>query len=372
MERIVQIIPTLDQGGAEKQMSLLAAGLKRHGFDIEVCVLTRSGPWLEYLEKHDVPVTLINKAKKLDVPALRRLNKYLKSAKPDLVQTWLFAANSYGRWAARRAKVPKIVASERCVDEWKSGYHFLIDRFFAKRTDKIVVNSHSIVDFYENKGISRDLFEVIPNGIEVTDSSSSSAKTKSLLLKNLGLSAGTHFIGCVGRLWPQKRVKDLIWATDLIKCVRSDVHLLIIGDGPQRMELENYADKVQVLDHVHFLGHRDDAAEMIGACDLLWVGSEFEGQSNVIMEAMNAETPVVATDIAGNRDLIRHQETGILVPLGDRAAFATWGRELLNDSTRRLELAHSAKQYLRDEFSLEQMVERYCKLYRSLLGTGSA
>lgn len=99
-DRIVQIIPTLDQGGAEKQLTLLAANLPRDLFEVHVCTLTHGGPLEQPLRGHDIPIHSINKSWKLDPPAYWRLRNLLCRLKPQLVHTWIFAANSYGRQAA--------------------------------------------------------------------------------------------------------------------------------------------------------------------------------------------------------------------------------------------------------------------------------
>lgn len=378
-KRIVQIIPTLDQGGAEKQLALLATGLPRDRFDVHVCALTRLGPWESVLQDAGLPVECIGKQRKFDPSAYRRLKQYLTKRQPDLVHTWLFAANTYGRRAARATGRPKLVAGERCVDQWKSWHHFVIDRYLAKRTDRIVANSQGVKEFYVEQGIDEQKIVVIPNGIDVAhyrDDTSSTVgeaarqtdEPRHSIRAELNLPETTHLIGAVGRLWPQKRFKDLIWSADLIKCVREDTHILIIGDGPQRLALEKYAEQVEILDKVHFLGHRSDTNQIIPQLTLLWSGSEFEGLSNVVMEAMASHVPVIATDISGHRDLIEHDETGALVPVGDRASFAKWATFLLDHEDKAKRLAGNAYQRISTEFAIEKMVEKHVDLYDDLLG----
>lgn len=117
--RLLLIIPSLDRGGAEKQLVLLARGLPRDRFDVHVAVLTRDGPLRASLEKAGVPVSLIGKRWKVDPFAYGRLLRQIRRLRPQLVHTWLFAANAYGRQAAVQAGVPHVVAGERCVDPWK-------------------------------------------------------------------------------------------------------------------------------------------------------------------------------------------------------------------------------------------------------------
>lgn len=364
-QRILQIIPTLDRSGAEKQLTLLAAGLPADEFEVHVCALTRGGPLADDLKERGVPLTVIGKKWKADPGAFWRLKRHVQSLRPDLVQTWLFAANSYGRAAAISAGVRRVVASERCADPWKVWHELAIDRWLARRTDRIVVNSPGVRDFYLRHGLPEEKFTIIPNAILPA---AASGVSREQLLAELGLPAGTRLVGAVGRLWPQKRIKDLIWATDLLQVVRDDVHLLVIGDGPQRARLEKFARQCCVDARVHFLGHRSDVPRMLPHFDALWLASDYEGLPNVIMEAMAAAVPVVATDIPGNRDLVVPGETGFLVRVGDRATFARFTIKILDSAELAQRLGAAGRQRVLDEFSLERMISRYAELYRELLG----
>jgi glycosyltransferase involved in cell wall biosynthesis len=364
MPRILEIIPTLDRSGAEKQLALLALGLPRDEFEVHVCTLSRLGPLAAELQRAGIPVTCVDKQWKIDPPAWWRLRQLIRALKPDLVQTWLFAANAYGRSAARSAGVRHLVASERCVDEWKSWHELAIDRRLAKYTDAIVVNSRGVQAFYEQQGIAAEKLRLIYNGVPPAPASTTSRET---LLAELDLPSDTRLLGAVGRLWPQKRLKDLIWATDLLHVIRNDAHLLVIGDGPQRALLERYARQCHIADHVHFLGTRDDVPRFMPHFDLLWLASGFEGLPNVVMEAMAAGVPVVASDIPGTRELVVSGETGYLVPLGDRAAYAKFAHKILEDPTLRARLGAAGRKRIESEFTVDAMVAAHAALYRELL-----
>ncbi|HTN76129.1 MAG TPA: glycosyltransferase [Pirellulaceae bacterium] len=366
MPRLLLIIPTLDRGGAEKQLTLLACGLKRLGWDVHVACLTRSGPWEATLTAAGVPVTNIGKRWKVDPPAYFRLKKFIAELRPDIVHTWLFAANSYGRQAAIAAGVKHIVAGERCVDKWKVFYELAIDRRLARRTERIVTNSSGVQEFYVERGLPAEKFTIIPNGIEpFTPPENSPRET---LCAELGVPTDAKLIGAIGRLWPQKRLKDCIWSTDLLKVARDDVHLLIIGDGPQRWRLERYCRQVAVGDKVHFLGERQDIPRILPHLYALWLASGYEGQSNAVMEAMAAGLPVIASDIAGNRDLVVPGTTGYLVPLGDRASLARKTQTLLKDPELAARLGAAGRERMLSEFTIEQMIARHVALYQELLG----
>ncbi|MBC7857135.1 MAG: glycosyltransferase [Pirellulaceae bacterium] len=368
MPRILQIIPTLVRGGAEKQLTLLATGLARKGWDLHVCVLTHTGPLEEQLRQAGVPLTFIDKRWKLDPFAYRRLKREIQRLQPDVVHTWLFAANAYGRQAAFAAGVKHVVAGERCVDPWKGTTQLTIDRYLAKRTERIITNSSGVRDFYAGKGLPAEKFTVIPNGISPFAPPAEQVVTRDQLLEELGLPQDARLIGAIGRLWPQKRLKDIVWSADLVKCVRDDGHFLIIGDGPQRRRLERYAEQASVPEMVHFLGERSDVPRILPHLDLLMLASGYEGQSNAIMEAMSAGVPVVASDIPGNRDLVVNGETGFLVDVGDRAALAQKALMILSDPELASRLGSAGRERMLCEFSIERMLERHEELYRSLCG----
>ncbi|WP_146403328.1 glycosyltransferase family 4 protein [Planctomycetes bacterium CA13] len=359
--KVALIIPTMDRGGAEKQLCLLAEYLPADQFDVHVILLTRDGPLTERLRAAGVSVTLIGKRFKVDPTALFRLRKVLKKLKPDVVHTWIFAANSFGRVAARSAGVKRIIASERCVDPWKTEAHFTIDRQLAKFTEAITTNSNGVVDFYASHGIPRRLFRVIPNGIEPRRPTN---LDRAEVFERLNTDPSRKLILAVGRLWPQKRYRDLIWAAELLGTTREDISFVIIGDGPQRGELLRFRDSVTKPDRVRFAGSRDDVNALLPHADVFWIASEYEGQSNSVIEAMQAGVPVVASDIPGNRDLVVDGETGSLVPLGDTAAFARQTNVLLDEPKRRKEFGAAGIQRIATEFTIEAMVAHHAKLYR--------
>jgi glycosyltransferase involved in cell wall biosynthesis len=363
---VLQVIPTLDRSGAEKQMVILAAGLPRDRFRVEVAALTRLGPLETDLRDAGIPVHAIEKRHKVDPGALGRLTRLMKRGRFDVVQTWIFAANVYGRVAAQRAGVPAIVTAEMAADLWKTRAHFWIDRRLARRTDRVVGNSQAVVDFYrEAVGIPADRLALIPSGIadeEPPDVDPAAAKAE------LGIAADAPMLLFAGRLYPQKGVIDLLKAADLLQHVRPNLTTVIAGDGPLRGELEGVADafELRATGRVRFLGHRDDVPRLLLAADALVLPSSFEGLPNVVLEAMRSRKPVVATAAPGTTEVVVDDETGLLVPVGDATGLARALLRIVDEPELRQRLGRAGRDRVEAHFRADAMIERFATLYEQL------
>lgn len=363
MLNVLQLIPTLDRSGAEKQMVLLARGLPRDRFRVEVAALTRLGPLEADLRAAGIPVTFIGKRHKLDPLAFGRLVRFLRTRQFDVVQTWIFAANVYGRLAARWARVPIVVTAEMAVDLWKGRAPLAIDRTLARITDRVVGNSKAVLDFYRRAGIPDERLTCIPSGIADEEPP---PVNPCEVRASLGLPAAGPIALFAGRLAPQKGVKDLLAALDLLQHVRPQLHTLIVGDGPLRGSLEELATAFELQGRVHFLGHSDDVPRLLAASDLLVLPSLYEGLPNVVLEAMRFRKPVVATAAPGTTEVVAHDQTGLLVPIHAPTELARAIRAVIDDPALARRLGQAGRKRVEDEFRVETMVERFAVLYEEL------
>lgn len=365
--RLVLLIPTLDRSGAEKQLALLATGLPKEEFDVSVIALTRGGPWEDDLRAAGIPLTIIGKRSKFDPFAFMRLRTELKRLQPSILHTWLFAANSYGRLCRGAIPGAKVVVSERCVDRWKAGWQLWLDRRLIEKTDRLVGNSPSVVDFYRELGVPNEKLVCIPNGIEVPAAPPSDRATlRQVLLEELQLPADAFVAGYIGRLAKQKRVEDLIWAVETLRQIRPNLFLVLVGDGPERERLERFTQAVGCTEHVRFLGHRADAGRWLNLFNVFCLASSFEGMSNSVMEAMSVGLPVVASDIPANRELVVQGETGFLPKLADTVGFMQFLRRLIDEPGLGESLGQNGLKRIQHSFSVSRMVDAYAALYRSL------
>jgi glycosyltransferase involved in cell wall biosynthesis len=367
MIRVLQVIPTLDRSGAEKQMVLLAAGLPRDRFAVEVAALTRLGPLEGALREAGVPVTLVGKRGKLDLFALRRLAGLMKAGRFDVVNTWIFAANVYGRIAARMAGVPVVVTSEMAVDLWKRPAELRVDRWLARWTTRVVGNSDAVVRFYREAGVPEGKLERIYSGI---GPEGPVTRGRGAVRAELATPDDAPVLLFVGRLAPQKGVDVLLRALDLLQHVEPRVVTWVAGEGPERARLEATARAFTLLPEgrVRFVGHREDVPDLIEAADVLVLPSRYEGLPNVVLEAMQRSRPVVATAAPGTDEVVEGGVTGVLVPVDDAQALARELRDLVRDPARRVRLGEAGRERAGREFGLDAMIGGYAELYERLAG----
>lgn len=364
-KRILQIIPELDRSGTSKQIVLLARGLPRDQFDVQVCLLASDGPHSAALLEGRIPVAGVGRRWRLDPLAWWRLRRHVLRLGPDLIHTWLPDANLYGRAVAGERGLPHVVVGQPWIARPGRWLEAAAEGHAARHASALVVSSPAAGDLWMRRGLSAERIAVIPHGVPAA---TPGAMTRGQVLAELRLPARSRLVGLVGRLLLQERIKDAIWAADLLKVVRDDVHLLIVGEGPHRDRLRKFRDQCLIGDRVHFLGDRGDAARLLPHFDVLWSTRASHAQSAAIMEAMAAGVPVVAAEAVESRELVAPERTGYLVALGDRAAMARHTNRLLDNAGLAERFAEAAKERIRREFSVEKMVHRHVELYRRLLG----
>ncbi len=364
--RLALVIPTLDQSGAERQLALLAGGLPRDQYEPHVIALNRGGRYADLLRDQGIPVHVLGKRFRFDPLTWVRLRSLLKTIQPQIIQSYLFAANSYVRLPGVRPSGCRVIVSERCVDSWKSGWQKSLDRRLAGRMDVMTANSQSVADFYRDLlGSSSRPITVIPNGMP-----GAGVREPGKLHEELGLSPDCRIAGFVGRLAPQKNLRDLVWAFHLFKqAAPGPVALALVGDGPQRDSLARFLTDLGTRDLVHFLGHREDASDLMNDFSVFCLPSAFEGMSNSLMEAMACGVPCVVSDIAPNRELVQHEQTGLIFPVGQAPDLAKAMLRCLNEEDLSRRMGQAAKNLIEQEYGVASLVDRHHALYQQLLGS---
>ncbi len=271
----------------------------------------------------------------------------------------------------RAARVPVILLSDRAVKTWIRPWHRWADRFSFGIARGMTVPSEAIRDFdVRSVGLDGDRIWVLPNGVDVQEFSS--VDTVASTRGTLGLEKDCQWVGFVGRLdEPIKGIRFLLEAMASLRPRMPRMRLLIIGEGPAERDLRERAKTLRLEDGVRFLGLRFDIPRVMKALDLLVLPSVGEGCPNVLLEAMAAGVPVVATRVGGVPELVRHGETGFLVPPRDPQALAQGILYLLDHRDAAHAMAVRARAWVESERSIERSADLLAELYRHFLGRAS-
>jgi glycosyltransferase involved in cell wall biosynthesis len=183
----------------------------------------------------------------------------------------------------------------------------------------------------------------------------------------LGIGLDDVVVGSVGHLRPEKAFEVLVEAHSRIARTRPNAHLIIAGEGAERQRLEQEIERLGSRGKVHLLGLRDDVADVLAALDIAVCCSDYEGGPLSVMEYMSAALPIVATDVGGLPELIRNEESGLLVAPRAPAELAECVERLLSDPIRAERLGSRAREIYRDGYSIESWIDRLERLYAALL-----
>lgn len=375
---VLHVIPTLNVGGAEKQLALLLAGLDRARFRSLVACTTAAGPLAAEIAASGVPVRVLGKRRRVDPGLVWRLGRWMRDLRPDLVHTWMFTANTWGRLAAvlGRVRAP-LVASERCVDLWKGSLHRGIDRLLALATRRILANSEAVARFLsERERIAPERIRVIHNGLDPRQAEllrPRPAAEVDDMRRDLGLPPGALVLGDVSRIDAKNGL--LTWVSVVERLSSRHPALAGVHAGGAVLPAERaYARRVEeevrrrgLGSRVRLLGLRRDLERVLPAFDLFLHTSAMEGFPNSVMEAMAAGLPVVATAAGGTPELVLEGETGFLAPVGDVERLAERASALLADPERRRRMGEAGARRVRHTFSLPRMVDATARVYEEVL-----
>ncbi|MCC7474169.1 MAG: glycosyltransferase [Pirellulales bacterium] len=359
MPRILFIIDSLGYHGAATQLLALAKGLLERGYEVHVAALHADAPRRGELGSAGINTAILPRRCEIDPLADLRLVRHVRRLRPNIVHTWNTVPGMLGPIANH---IPFVATIDR-IDRWKSACEWAIERRFAQYAKLLLTNSPTVKAWAVEHGLPAKKFRVLPSGIAVR---SARELDRSAILETYSLPSDARLIGVVGQLVPAKRVKDLLWAADLLRVLHDNLRLLVVGAGPLRPQLEEYARLASDLEHIRFLGDVADASKLMSCFEVLWNAGDNVAQSAAVLEAMAAGTPVIASDTAVNRELVVEGETGFLIPLGSRAGRAARARytdQIFQNAELAARLSAAARGRVELQHGLEQYVEQHIQVY---------
>jgi len=366
--RILHLFVTLPMGGAENLLLSILRRLNPERFASTVCCIGERGLLGDKVLEMGVPLVELHMLHKggVDKQIVPTLVDILRRERIDLVHSHLYHANFYGRLAAKKAGIPVIASIHNTYNRPK-WHRRLVNWYLSHHTAAIIAGSEEIRhDIVRYDHVPESLVEIIPNSVDL--SLSESALSKEEARSNLGLPENTLVLGTVGRLEEQKGHRYLIEALSLLIRDGLNAYLLLVGDGRERIALENLTTKLGLQDRVLFLGTRNDLGNLFRAMDLFIMPSLWEGLSLAMLSAMATSLPVIATSVGGVRQVLGNDEFGFTISPGDPQALAAKIKECQGDWQNTLHRGIQGMQHVRDHYSDDAMVKRLEVVYSRVLG----
>jgi glycosyltransferase involved in cell wall biosynthesis len=361
--KILLAIPSMDIGGAERVVTMLARELAGRGH--EITIVAPPGELDEDLrDVGHVRIAIDDHGRNVrGAPgSVLRLAGVVRSVKPDVIH----AQNPRYTGVARAAS---IVGSPGRFTPLLATFHgapsveYRRAALLLRLAGHVACVSDSVLEGIVRAGLPPARASLVRNGIEVP--SPLDRASRDALDRELGLGEAP-VVAIVGRLVTPKAHERFVVAAQLLAQARPQVQFLIVGDGPRRGEIEHAVTDAGIADRVLFTGSRSDATKIIARVQLLVFSSDSEGLSIAALEALAAGTPVVSTDVEGMRELLAGG-AGAIVPLDDGTALGERIIELLDDESELLHMGRTGSELVAREFSLEKMIDAYEELYEQLI-----
>jgi glycosyltransferase involved in cell wall biosynthesis len=324
----------------------------------------------------DVPSLLRRISPINDLRASVTLFRHIRKIQPQIVHTHTSKAGLLGRLAAWLARVPIVIHTPH-GHVFYGHFARSLSRIFLQM-EKLLsrITHHQIAltpaecnDYLSLRVSHPSNTSVIHSGVDL-EQFSKEAKQGSRKREELGISADSLVIGYVGWLIPIKGVTHLVSAMSKVAEQYPKSILVLVGKGDEKgweeIKLKEMVDSLGLADKILFWGWRPDVAEVMGCFDVFVLPSLNEGMGRVLVEAMAAGLPIVASQVGGIPDLVKDGQNGLLVPAEDASALAKAISDLLSDKERRNRMGEAGKKMCLP-YSAEAMMEQIDDLYKDLL-----
>lgn len=355
--KIVLLAPSLEVGGAERQLVSLANGLEKRGHEIQIVLFKKQGALLE-----DVSDTIrihdLKKKGRADLLGfVLRLRQFVQDVRPDVIYSFLGVPNLATALLKMSGLRVPVVWSLRASDvdlsqyDWLSRVCCLLEAKLSAFANHIVVNSNAGWDHFINQGFSNKVMSVVFNGID-TDRFAPTKSIGALARRKWCFAQDGILVGIVGRLDPMKDHQTFLRAAKIALQKKTDLRFVCIGEGPLEYQLQDSSHRMGLSDNLVWAGVQSDMLAVYNALDILCLSSTSEGFPNVLGEAMSCGVPCVTTDVGDAA--LEVGDSGIVVPKKNPEALA----KAILEMAKRVRRGDVSDTRTRIEklFSLERMV----------------
>ncbi|MBI3776090.1 MAG: glycosyltransferase [Gammaproteobacteria bacterium] len=366
---VCHVIESLQPGGLENGVVNVVNGLDASRFISSICCLRETGVFAARIRRPEVGIHTMGWQPGNDPALPIRLARLFRRTRADIVHTRNAEAFFYGFLGAKLAGTPAIIHSEHGRTLPDKPHRMALQRRFLRHVSAAFAVSGQLkreLDIYLK--LPPQCIEVIYNGVDVRAVSNAGRQSARDLFR---AAASDIVIGSVGRLVPVKNYKLLLHAVCGM-VARRNVLLVLIGGGSERAALEAEAVQLGIAHRIRWLGHREDAARLYAGMDVFVLPSHSEGMSNTLLEAMSASLAVVASDVGGNREIVRDGRDGLLFKSNDEFGLRGLLDGLANNPEVRRGFGRNGSERVRRDFSVTAMINRYEGIYERVLSRDRA
>lgn len=360
---VLQVVLQLDPGGTERLVLEIVRRLHA-GMPMAVCCLDAAGAWAENVTALGVPLHVLQRTAGFHPRLAWQLAGVVRATGADVLHCHHYTPFVYGRLASLLSPGTRVIYTEhgRLSDSPPSAKRRLANRLLMTGANDLFSVSHDLRKHLLLEGVP-DRMRVIWNGIDPGDAPT--AAQRDAARSAIGAEPHDVVVGAVARLDPVKDLALLVEAVARAAATRPALRLVIIGEGPERDNIEAAIERHRSAVRVSLLGHRDDARALLPGLDVFANSSTSEGISLTILEAMAAELPVVATDVGGTGEVVLDHETGRLSPARNPAAFADALVDVAVDAARARVFGQAGRRRLLEHFTIDEMLRQYERVYRT-------
>jgi len=330
-----------------------------------------SNQFIDEARASRVRVDIVTERGAYDTRVMDQLRKLFQKHAPDVIQTHSVKSHALARLT--RPDKGRWIAFHHgyTATDFKMRVYNQLDRWSLPAADRVVTVCEPFAEQLTRIGVKRDRIRVLTNAIESHDRTALTNGASGR--RDWNLSEHARVLLVIGRLSREKGHTYLIQAAHLLRQKRPelDFQILLVGDGPERPSLEAQVSSFGLQDRVRFTGHLHDPSPMYALADMFVLPSLSEGSPNVLLEAMTAEVPIVATAVGGVPEMVESGRSALLTPPANAAALADSIAKLMDDPPLAKSLKEKARIDVQERHSPEAYYSALTQIYRELLNSGN-
>jgi glycosyltransferase involved in cell wall biosynthesis len=371
MIEVLHLIDTYRIGGPGKTIINSARFIDRTRYRVHAAAFTHPdasrNEFAAALQAAGIPSLELLETRRFDPGHIRQLRAYIRARDIAIVHAHGYRSDVLAFLATRGMRRVRLVTTHHGWIRNNARQHLVTHAalFLSSLFDGVEVVSRPLRDELPRWLRMSSRVVIVPNGIVLDDYRRLGCREE--IRQRFGLGPGDLVLAVIGRMSSEKGCFDMIEAFSEVAGKLPHAHLLLIGEGPLENEIRRRVEHANVSDRTHFTGHHTDVRPFYEAADLVVSPSHTEGVSNVILEAMAFEKPVVATRVGGTPEIVEHERSGLLVEAQKPSELAAAIVRLDRDPTLKALLVAGARQRVREHFAFEVRMALEQRFYEGVL-----